>query len=386
MATTSSSRITLQEPWSWDEILDHLYDAPVDLKSLASVCRAFRSRAQTQLFRVVKVDCERSRPWHSPSSRPGSRCHQSMSATRLTQLLLDAPHLIDYIRDLYIGNCSLQTLTAMEQIAWSRLHAIFFVGNQGQDCQQPEVLALISSLVSLPTVRKLAFHSMFWESAHLYTLVSRCTPELHSLTFESCFLPTTPYDVPTATATSLPLITSLVLFSVEGNFSNYSALPVDFSRLAHITLYQNTIPALETLLYSCRRTIQSLHLNGSEPYVATLDLGAFPALSHLTLSGVGTSLQRAFERSWVSTLQTISYRLLWVGWEGNLRQLDTMLAGAVGKMPALRRVEVAIFVSGMGKGRGPQSEEEWRRLIGEKMPRLAGREILVIAVVTDEEE
>ncbi|KAF7339020.1 hypothetical protein MVEN_01978200 [Mycena venus] len=356
MATTSSSR-TLQEPWPWDEILDHLHDAPADLKSLALVCRAFTSRAQNHLFRIVKVDHERS-------------------PTRLTQLLSDAPHLIAHIRELYIGNCSLQTLTAMIRIAWSRLHAIFFVGNQRQDSQQPEILVLCGNSLFIPCSGS---HPICTPSCR------DAPPGVYSLTFESCFLPTTPYNVPTATPTPLPLITSLVLFGVEGDFSDYSTLPVDLSRLAHITFHQNTIPALETLLYTCRHTIQSLHLNGSEPYVATLDLGAFPALSRLTLGGVGTPLQRAFERSWISTLQTISYRLLWIGWEGNLRQLDAMLAGAVGKMPALRRVEVTIVVSGMGKDRGPQSEEEWREMIGEKMPRLAGRGILEIKVVADEE-
>ncbi|KAJ7458265.1 hypothetical protein B0H11DRAFT_2286619 [Mycena galericulata] len=382
MATTSSSRITLLTPWPWDEILDHLHDAPADLKSSALVCRAFTSQAQKHLFRSVKVDCERSRPWHSHSSR---HYQQSMSATRLTQLLYEAPHLIAHIRDLYIGNCGLQTLTAMVQIAWSGLRAIFFVGNQRQDSQEPEILALISNLVSLPTVQKLAFHSMFWESTHLHSVISGCTPGIHSLTFESCFLPTIPYDVPPATATPLPLITYFVLFGVEGEFSNYNALPVDLSRLAHIRFHQNTIPALETLLYTCRHTIQSLHVDGSEPYVAALDLGAFTALSRLTLSGVGTPLRRALERSWISTLQTISYRLLWVGWEGNLRQLDAMLAAAVGKMPELRRVKVAIVVSGMGTGRGPQSEEEWRGMVGEKIPRLAGRGIFEIELVADEE-
>ncbi|KAJ7290619.1 hypothetical protein C8J57DRAFT_1705908 [Mycena rebaudengoi] len=204
-------------------------------------------------------------------------CLQSMSATRLAQLLSSSPHVIAHIHNLYIGNCSVQTLTAMVQIPWSHLQAIFLV------------LALIDSLVSLPTLRKLAFHSMFWVSAHLHTILSRCNSRVHSLTFENCFLPTTPYDAsifPAPPNSHLPLITSLVLFGIEGDFLNYSALLVDLSRLAQVTLHQNTIPALETLLYTCRHTIQSLELNGSEHYVAALDLGAFPALSWLTLSGV----------------------------------------------------------------------------------------------------
>ncbi|KAJ7827390.1 hypothetical protein B0H13DRAFT_2439541 [Mycena leptocephala] len=369
---------------TWDAILDHLHDSTTDLKSSAVVCRAFVSRTQMHLFHSVKVDGERSRPWHS--SRPNSRCHQTMSATRLAELLSHSPHLICYVRDLYIGNCHIQTLAAMLQIPWSRLHVIFFVGNQLQDSQKPEVLALIGSLVSLPTVRKLAFHSMFWESAHLHTILSRCNTEVHSLTFESCYLPTTPPNVPAATPNShLPLITSLVLFSVEGDFLNYSALPVDSSRLAHVTIHQNTIPALETLLYTCRNTIQSLELNGSEPesYVAALDFGAFPALDRIILGGVGTPLQHALERSWTSNVETVSYRLLWVGWQGNLRQLESILCEAEAKMPKLRRVDITIIAS-MGTGRGPQTDAEWRGAIEERMPQLAKRGILRVEVLSDD--
>ncbi|KAJ6550038.1 hypothetical protein B0H19DRAFT_1298464 [Mycena capillaripes] len=384
MATKSSTGITLPETCPWDDVLDHLHNAPADLKSLALVCRAFAPRVQMHLFCSVKVESARSRPWHSTQTH--SHCHQSMPAARLTQLLSQSPHLIAHIRNLYIGNCSIQTLTSLEQIPWSHLHAIFFVGSQSQESQQPEVLALIGSLVSLPTVRKLAFHSMFWEPSHLHTVLSRCTTRVHSLTFESCFLPTTPNDVPAAPSPShLPLITSLVLFVVEGEFLSYNALPIDLSGLAHVTLHQNTIPALETVLYTCRHTIRSLNLNGSEPYVASLDLNAFPALSRLTLGGIDIPLRKAFERSWIIPLETISYRLLWVGWEKNLRQLESILSAAEGKMPALRRVEITMVVSGMGRGRGPQTDAEWRDAIEQKMPQLRKRGILAIEVVDQEE-
>jgi hypothetical protein len=115
--------------------------------------------------------------------------------------------------------------------------------------------------------------------------------------------------------------------------------------------------------------------------VAALDLGAFPALSWLTLNGVGMPLQHALERSWIMTLQTISYRLLWVGWEKNLRQLESMLSGAVEKMPRLRLVAVTIVVSEIS---GPQTNAEWRGAIGERMPQLVGRGILEIEVVAEE--
>ncbi|KAF7359622.1 hypothetical protein MVEN_00686000 [Mycena venus] len=124
----------------------------------------------------------------------------------------------------------------------------------------------------------------------------------------------------------------------------------------------------------------------TEPYVATRDLGAFPARMYLTLSGVGTPLQRALERSWMSTLQTISCRLLWVGWEGSLRQLDAMRAGVMGKMPALRRVKVAIVVSEMGRAanRGVRRSGEKRSERGCRGSLDGG--IFDIKVVTEEEK
>ncbi|KAJ6562072.1 hypothetical protein B0H19DRAFT_92520 [Mycena capillaripes] len=366
--------LSIQE--TWDEILDHLHDSPKDLKSSALVCHAFVSRTQMHLFRSMKVDCERSPPqWHRSHSH-----HQVMSAARLAQLLSHSPHLIGHIRELYIGQCNVHTLDAMAQIAWSRLHTIIFFGNENY--HQTDVIALIGSLVSLPTVRKLSFHSMFWQSAHLHAVLGRCNSGVHSLIFERCYLPNTPYDIPPTTNPHRPIITSLVLFCVEGDFLNHSALPVDLSRLTHVTLHRNNIPELDTLLYTCRNTLQSLDFNGSERYVPSLDFGSFPALSCLRLGGVGKRLQQAIERSGTNTtIHTISYRLLWIGWEGNLRQLESIISAA--KMPALRRVEIEIVAS--SRGQGPQTDGDWVRGVEETMPQLAERGILTIEVVADRE-
>ena len=118
--------------------------------------------------------------------------------------------------------------------------------------------------------------------------------------------------------------------------------------------------------------------------MASLDLGAFPALSWLTLNGVGTPLQHALERSWIMSIQTISYRLLWVAWEKNLRQLESMLSGSVETMPRLSSVAVTIVVGGIPRGRGPQTDAEWKDAIRERMPQLVRRGILEIEVVDGE--
>ncbi|KAF7354137.1 hypothetical protein MVEN_01101100 [Mycena venus] len=87
--------------------------------------------------------------------------------------------------------------------------------------------------------------------------------------------------------------------------SHPPATPISPTYLSSYLASRNTIPTLEALLHTSRQTIQSLHLNSSEPYVATLDLGAF------------STIQRAIERLWISILQTISYRLLWSGGSGS---------------------------------------------------------------------
>jgi hypothetical protein len=110
--------------------------------------------------------------------------------------------------------------------------------------------------------------------------------------------------------------------------------------------------------------------------VESLDLGSFPALSHITLHGMGTPFQQAVENSGTISVRTIRYLLAWNTGTGSLKELESIILAAMPKMPMLRRVEVQL--SGLRYALQAAREKNWRRDIEETVPELVKRGMLSV--------
>ncbi|KAF7341306.1 hypothetical protein MVEN_01866900 [Mycena venus] len=345
----------------WDEILDHL-DERSDLEASALVCRAFVPRAQMHLFRAITVGRHHT--------------HHVMSASRLTEIISHSPHIISHIHVLFIAWSNLGTLVPIVEIPWSRLIEIIFTPIDHTDDHERQ-LDLIGSLVSLPTVRKISFFQL-WDSRHLRTVLARSNPGVCSLRFSRCSsLDKYSSHAPTARNSLRPNVTSLELLDAHTipEFLFDATGPVQLSRLAHVTFRTSSGDRINSLLHNCKDTIQSLDFDGSRESAASLDLGAFSSLSHITLNGVGRPLQRAIESSGTSSVRTI-YFASDSATDSDLQLLDSIISAA--KMPALQQVEVVLFIGGyQGPGR-PRTTVDWTLLVEKMMPRLFERGILVI--------
>ncbi|KAJ7909150.1 hypothetical protein B0H13DRAFT_2015103 [Mycena leptocephala] len=354
----AASSLPVQE--IWDEVLDYLHDARKDLLFSALVCRSFVARAQRHLFHSIVIASNR---------------HQTtIAATELAEILSSSPHLIDYICDLYIGECDLETLTPIVQVAWSRLRTISLVHD---DEGRTLALNLICTLVSLPALRHISFHGNMWESNQLHIVLASCNPSVFSLVFRAC----SP-EIPNPDDARIlvprngprPRITELELFFADNipDFLMDAACPLDLSGLVHVKFRWSTGAGLYPFLYSFGHTIQSLDIDAADHGVETLDLGSIPALTHLSLRGMGNALQWTMERSRPSNVRTICYCLAsWTGTTG-LKAVEPWILAA--KMPALQRVDVKVIFDQYNKF----SRTQWSTLIEDSMPQLVKRGILAI--------
>ncbi|KAF7341373.1 hypothetical protein MVEN_01873800 [Mycena venus] len=358
-----ASNLLVQE--LWDEVLDHLCNSRKDLLSSALVCRAFVGRAQMHLFRSIII---------------ASLRHQTtLSAAQLAEIISRSPHLIDYISELYVGRCDVETLTPLVHILWSRVSAISLAHS---DEGQVPALDLIGTLVSLPTLRKISFHSNAWEADHLRAVLAGCNPCVISLAFHTC----SPELLPPNTENTLAPppygsprlnITHLELFFADTipEFLGDAACPIDLSRVAHIKFGWSTGVGLYPLLYGFGDSIESLDVDAGDPGLESLDFGSLSALSHLTVRGHGLSLQRAMELSRESNLRSICYRMAtWRGTTGliGLQNIQSSILSA--KMPKLQRVEVMVVVDEYNK----YTTAQWTSRIEDNLSHLVKRGILTI--------
>ncbi|KAJ6550099.1 hypothetical protein B0H19DRAFT_1160361 [Mycena capillaripes] len=351
----------------WDEILDYL-NTGRDLKSSALVCRSFVSRAQMHLFHSIRLE----RPT-TPETR---------SAGRLAELLSRSPHLIYHIRNLYIGFCDVETLIAMVQISWSGLLSISFARlycKPREDEQRTQLIDLTSTLASIPTLRNVYFHSSLWEADALCAVLGGCNIEVSRMGFYGAFIgapvlyPTsgTKPRMPQSTQPR-PAIASIDVFAVQ-TIPYFLLDALDLSRLAHVKFGRYATSGIDVLLHHCRHTIQSLDFDGSVGE-KVLDLASFPALSHVTLVGVGRGVQEVLERSGASNVRTICHRITSIDVQSGLLQgLESVVLSA--NLPALRQVEMHII---MLRGSASFSNAEWRSHINMAMPQLEGRGMLVM--------
>ncbi|KAJ6559356.1 hypothetical protein DFH09DRAFT_1279587, partial [Mycena vulgaris] len=309
------SSMDIQEVW--DEILDHVHSRK-DLKSSALVCRACVSRTQMHLF-------------HSITILPHLTTIGTANPSRVVGLLSSSPHLVDYVRDLYMDGCDAEIL--------GRLRSITFA--QSQYWRETLPLVSIYDLVSLPTLRKISFHFFNFETLttdpnFLRTLLGNCHPEICDLKFSMCYLPDR--ETPWVESDSLrPRITSLH-FDDTSIPINYLKDAVDLSCPAHATI--GSYSGLGTLLRECKYTIKSLELISGR--LQKLDLGSLPILSHITLRHFSDGVQRVFRDSSRSNIRTICCYVSWKEWTRVLPTLDSLIS--VTKMPLLQRVEVQILL------------------------------------------
>ncbi|KAJ6524904.1 hypothetical protein DFH09DRAFT_1189192 [Mycena vulgaris] len=340
----------------WDEILDHVHSRK-DLKSSALVCRAFVSRTQMHLF-------------HSITILPHLTTPGTANPSRVVGLLSSSPHLVDYVRDLYMDGCDAEILGRIAQIAWSRLRSITFAQSKYWRGTLP--LVSIYHLVSLPTLRKISFHFFNFETLttdpnFLRTLLGNCRAGICDLRFSACYLPDR--ETPLVQSDSLrPRITSLH-FDDTSIPINYLMDAVDLSCLAHATI--GSYSGLGALLRECKYTIKSLELISGR--LQKLDLGSLPILSHITLRHFSDGVQRVFRDSSRSNIRTICCYVLWKEWTRVLPTLDSLIS--VTKMPLLQRVEVQILLVGYHL---PFTAEEWRAHAEKLMPTLAERGMLIL--------
>ncbi|KAJ7829653.1 hypothetical protein B0H14DRAFT_3465480 [Mycena olivaceomarginata] len=234
----------------WDDIIDWLHTSTVDLKSTSLVCRSFARRAQSHIFHQIVL---------SSSSTGRASAH-------LKDLMRSSPHLIPHVRVLYLPMANEETFVSVAQIRWSHLEAL----TMGLRQPGPGAVTLdsIDVLVSLQFLRILSFQGPFWEGGDLQRILARCTMGLERIVFLQCNPTSFTPNVPVGNVSPRPKISNLAL--------TYSPWVV------HL-LPQN----LRTFLYQHRATITDFHFLGADETMFELDLGLFPALTHIAIDDAG---------------------------------------------------------------------------------------------------
>ncbi|KAF8188940.1 hypothetical protein K438DRAFT_1936240 [Mycena galopus ATCC 62051] len=346
----------------WDEILDNI-ESHWDLRAAALTCRAFVLRAQIILFRTVDI-----RALNSPG----------LLANRLAKILAHSPHLVYHIHALHIRGCDAETLSPIAQIAWSQLEAISFCPHESES-RWEMAFDVIAALVSIPTLREISFNLMHWQPHTLRTVLAQCSPTVCSLSVTHCCLthpPSYSSDAPITGRNRRPIITTLDLLAVN-DIPHVFVDALDLSNLSHFKVSFHLSSGIAELLHSCRHSIQSLELGGSEPEIESIDFGSFPVLSHIILQNVGPALQRAVENSGTIYVRTICYSLTWISGTDSVMHLEAAILAAM--MPMLQRVEVQI--NGLCLSPTEYPITDWAAQIREKMPQLDKRGILDITLI-----
>ncbi|KAJ6487173.1 hypothetical protein C8R47DRAFT_517153 [Mycena vitilis] len=264
------SSLPVQE--MWDQIIDEL-NTRTDLQSCSLTCRAFAARAQSHIFRRIAIRQKRSRD-------------AKTLAKELADIIATSPHLISYIRILYLEGCDQDVLYPLVRIRWSHLEDLT-LSSSGQAFD----LENICILVQLPSIRSLAIIGEQWETERIHHIFCHCNSRLERVEFWHCNPPPTSFS-PSHSGAPAPKIRHLVMVAsgaISGVLLEYPLL-MDFSELTHIRCSRSMDGALSSFLIQHCANLESLHLGGADAGIDALDLGLFPALKYLTCSDMGSAV------------------------------------------------------------------------------------------------
>ncbi|KAF7354379.1 hypothetical protein MVEN_01126600 [Mycena venus] len=304
----------------WDLIIDEILSKK-DLRSCSIVCRAFVARAQFSLFRLICI-------WRTTHQ------HTVARAIELTSLLAASPHLIPHIRSLILGACDAGVLSPLVQIPWTHLESISF----GLRVSSAVDFHRIHNLVYLRSLREVVFRGWQWKTEDIAKILSHCTQHLAHVEFFECGRAAVGF--PLVSQCRTPMIRHLYFkdSAMPSSLINYP-LPWDLSALTHVRGSQSMY-GLNSFLLKVRSTIESLHLDGIDHSIESLDLSSFPLLKYLTSDSMG----RSFATMLASLPPNNTIDTICIRWSGQIPQLVTEFQKTFIslKLPVIRRVEVEV--------------------------------------------
>ncbi|KAJ7469705.1 hypothetical protein FB451DRAFT_1255329 [Mycena latifolia] len=323
-------------------IVDFLHDSNEDLKSCALVARAFTFLAQGHLFN--RVELTRASGFLADLFHPNN----DGSATRLREIMEEAPHLRPLVRQVYVM-MDLDILTQLEKMHLTHVKYLTLVNSQSVSIP---ALGVARHLLALPSLSTLFIDSLFPDLAGLKFLFERCTPtlrtlHLHYIGFSSASEVSEP-PVATAVSPRVPL-THLRLLQTSPAIAEWfldPMCPFDFSHLQDVDIYNTVSPALVEVLEAARATLNVLYIH-ARIVPAGISLASFPALKKLRLVGIPSDLATALTMFPPALYGLEQLLLASTLFHANsppndaLQRIDLLLSRL--HVPALIRVEVSIL-------------------------------------------
>ncbi|KAJ7611100.1 hypothetical protein DFH06DRAFT_1308571 [Mycena polygramma] len=285
----------------WDHIIDELRRLK-DWQSCSLVCRSFLARAQSHIFRRISIH---KKLFEEPD----------IVAKQLVSILTKSPHIIPYIRILYLGECRPAVVAHLLQISWTHLEDLT-VSCLGDPITVAD-LEQIYPLVGLPTLRRIAFSGKGWGAEEMFKALSHCTPRLERIEFWNCD----------------PQI---------GSFQSTELAITDLSSLTYLRSSGSSSGNFKSFILRHCSTVESLHLGGEDSGIERINLGIFPALQYLGCDDMGYEFNEMLKSLPPNNvIDTIRVNLF-----GPTLTMDliadfqaTIIAV---KMPMLRRVELEV--------------------------------------------
>ncbi|KAJ7747441.1 hypothetical protein DFH07DRAFT_962544 [Mycena maculata] len=319
----------------WDIIIDILATSrdDSDLEACSLVCRSLVAPAQSHLFYPISIN---------HSERMG----------RFARLTSSSPHLLAYVRKLYMW-CEEETVTHAARIPWTGLHCLQLA--ELSSTPPDSVLDAIKMLVSMPSLRVLEFYDCP-PTEHIRSIFPCCNAGLQTFGFHfgGYDPPNPPLQFAVAvseTSVPRPKIRALVLehSSSAVHLLDDPECPLDFSALEHVQCIASSNPGLAGFDISDPRNNHESALQW--PCLESwLDLNVFPSLVHITVDGVGPTVEAILARLSLAN-GIVGMRLVLDDYlMGDIHVRD-LQAVVLRRLPALRRMEVdasrIMMVSGL---------------------------------------
>ncbi|KAJ7643083.1 hypothetical protein DFH06DRAFT_1213684 [Mycena polygramma] len=313
----------------WDHIIDELRRLK-DWQSCSLVCRSFLARAQSHIFRRISIH---KKLFQEPD----------IVAKQLVSILTKSPHIIPYIRILYLGECRPAVVAHLLQISWTHLEDLT-VSCLGDPITVAD-LEQIYPLVGLPTLRRIAFSGKGWGAEEMFKALSHCTPRLERIEFWNCDPQIGSFQSTELAITGLnPKIRQLTFMSSDsmaGVLADHS-FPIDLSSLTYLRSSGSSSGNFKSFILRHCSTVESLHLGGEDSGIERINLGIFPALQYLGCDDMGYEFNEMLKSLPPNNvIDTIRVNLF-----GPTLTMDliadfqaTIIAV---KMPMLRRVELEV--------------------------------------------
>nr|GAT60080.1 predicted protein [Mycena chlorophos] len=285
----------------YDVIIDLLQDSPAALRNCSLICRAFVDRAQSHLFR--KIDIQVSLSFLPKSAAAESEC--VLRVQRLCRVLVDSPHILEYIQSIHIGVASAALVAPLAAVPWSTRSRIQRVAL----LKIPSSTVLLSegvrALVEIPSLQALVLSFAPGPEvdkptrADLKAFFSRCSDAtaLRSLEITGCSIkanhPTQrhggrvgePYRGPIGW-TERPRIHRLGVFLSADLMDafNSSFFPLDLSQLRELHLFDLRPRMSEFFTRNCASvTDLFVHSSRYNEELIQMDLSGFTSLTRIHL-------------------------------------------------------------------------------------------------------